>query len=110
MDVGQWNGPSWSRAGVDAIAAEQLGEQLGEQLPEREPGERVMICYQHGFTMPGTVAIVRPGEATTVVVDDQYGGTVGLVGIFPPALLRTILAEQCIPAELIASVSAGRDW
>lgn len=107
MDVGTWDGrpsaPSWAATGAEHVA--ELVDAVHVLEPrERVTGERVMICYRSGFTCPGTVAYVREGEGTSVVVDDQYGGTVGLLGLFPPSVLRTLVAEQCVPAELVALV------
>lgn len=107
MDVGGWDGrpgsPSWSATGLESVAALVDGDQ--DDTRAREPGERVMVCYRSGLMLPATVAIVRPGEGTTVIADDLWTGRrSGLVGLFAPRLLRTIVHTQCVPAELVAEL------
>lgn len=87
---------------VATLVAVDDGDQ--GDAPDREPGERVMVCYRSGLTFPATVATARPGEGTTVVADDLWTGGAGLVGLFAPRLLRTIVHEQCVPAELVAEL------
>lgn len=89
--------PSWS-----ADAAEVLGEQLGEQLGrEREHEERVMVVYSSGTELPGSViettAPRAPGHVLVLI--DMPG--CDLLGWWPSTMLRTLVHEQCVPAELI---------
>lgn len=93
--------PSWAAAGLDTLADDFSGEQLGAPARPREPYERVMVVYQSGTMLDASVCLPVDSESLAALVVLGDGDAYGM---FPPAMLRTIVHEQCVPLRVIERI------
>lgn len=105
-DAGNYGHGSWARHGVAVVEAAAAGDQLPPGMEPRElvEGERVMVCYRSGLTLPGSVSGVKGDPGMVLVVVELAGPDRCAFGWWPGTMLRTLVHEQCVPGRVIERV------